>query len=148
MSNKWNFTPPGSIPYPAEAYTSAFLGKQKATTPSLAYLEGVPLGSNSIGNGEEYTFTIDFKTTPFTYLNCSNVTTDPAPDMRINIKNIPLGAMFIINGPTSYQPGKRGYIVYEPTPFFNNLLEIYPQNIVKNQLIVRNTAGFVGKNLN
>lgn len=150
--NKWNPPPQGLfLPSVSGNFTKAFCNRLVACTPSFAYNLGLPPGDNlaSKNENEIYTYDIDFTSTPFTYLNASNVTTDPCPTIIFNLYNVPFGAMFIINGPASYKSGSTGQLILHKDGGTTSRLEIIDQtsSAVKNQLVIRNSTGLVAKAL-
>ena len=149
--NKWNPPPQGLfLPSVTGNFTAAFGNRIVTCTPSFAYQSGLPPGVNvTTTSGEVYDFDIDFTDTPFTYLNASNITTEACPNLTFNLYNVPLGAMFVINGPNSYQPGASGNIVLHKDGGTTSSLAIIDQisSAVKNQLVIRNSTGLVAKAL-
>lgn len=150
--SKYNPPPQGIfLPSSSAEVSAAYINRKISCTPYFPYLEGIPPGTISIQNDgtEVYTFEIDFTQTPFTYLNASNVTTDLCPNITFRIKNVPIGSMFVINGPKQYQAGATGRIILiEIFPYnASQSLPIYDQTTVKNQLVVRNSKGLVAKAL-
>jgi hypothetical protein len=151
--SKYNPPPQGLfLPSSSAEVFAAYINRKISPTPYFPYIEGIPPGTVSIQNNgvEEYTFVIDFTETPFTYLNASNVTNVPSPSLNFFIKKVPIGAMFMINGPSSYQTGATGRIVLQENPPYKvgYALDILPQTIAKNQLVIRNSQGLVAKALN
>lgn len=151
--SKYNPPPQGLfLPSSSAEVSAAYINRKVSPTPYFPYIEGIPPGTISLQNSgvEEYTFVIDFTETPFTYLNASNVTNVPSPTLTFYLKKVPIGAMFIINGPTSFQLGASGRIILQENPPYNSTyaLTILPQTVAKNQLIIRNSKGLVGKALN
>jgi len=149
--NKWNPPPQGIfLPSITGDFAAAFGNRIVSCTPSFAYELGVPPGANDLTNlGELYDFDINFTQTPFTYLNASNITTEACPNITFNLYNVPLGAMFVINGPKSYQPGAIGLLVLHRNNGSTSTLEIIDQtsSAVKNQLVIRNANHLVAKAL-
>lgn len=150
--SKYNPPPQGLfLPSSSAEISAAYINRKVSPTPYFPYLDGIPPGTVSIQNNgiELYTFNIDFTETPFTYLNASNVTTEPSPSLTFILSNVPVGAMFIINGPTSYKIGATGQLILkEPPPFkVTYSLAILDQTVAKNQLVIRNSVGLVAKAL-
>lgn len=153
MGSKYNPPPQGLfLPSSSAEVSAAYINRKISPTPYFPYLEGIPPGTISIQNDgiEVYTFNINFTETPFTYLNASNVTTEPSPSITFIISNVPIGTMFIINGPTSYKSGATGLLILQENPPYNASysLTILDQSIAKNQLVIRNSKGLVAKALN
>ena len=149
--NKWNPAPQGLfLPSVTGNFTAAFGNRIVTCTPSFAYELGLPPGVNvSTTTNEVYNFDIDFTNTPFTYLNASNITTEACPNITFNLYNVPLGAMFVINGPNSYQSGASGSLVLHKNDGSTTTLNIIDQtsSAVKNQLVIRNSTELVAKAL-
>jgi len=156
--NKFNPPPPGLfLPYNTIQANAAEINRLVAPTPTNAYFQGLPPGIIDFffqtPNEEIFTFNIDFSITPFTYLNASNVTTNPSPNLQFNLYNIPKGTIFIINGPSEYEPGASGKLILRDNPIGpKSSLDILPRTVgplvVKNQFVVRNSEGLVAKAMN
>lgn len=166
MSNYINygkFSPPPPPVYPAASakFQNAQIQSMKSPTPSNPYLSGIPVqfitipeNSNRPINTEPI-IRIDFSKTPFTYLNFSNITTEPSEFFTVYISNVPLGAVFNVNGPISWE-GASGLLVLTDTdsvgaPLPNASLTIPSRGTIEipslyvSILVVRDSTGFVAK---
>ncbi len=152
--DKWTPPPQGLfLPSVSGDFTAATVNRLVTCTPSFPYQLGLPPGANIASNQqfriEQFNYDIDFTKTPFTYLNASNVTTEPCPNIIFNLYNVPIGAMFVINGPTSYKLGSTGTLRLHLSDGTTSDLGIIDQtsSTIKNQLVVRNSSGLVAKAL-
>ena len=147
---KFNPPPPGGfVPNNSLEVGFAFINRMVAPTPSNPYLLGLPPASvENTDSTTDPSYTIDFSKTPFTYLNASFLTTEPgSTDLKIALKNVPIGTMFLINGPPSYTPGKVGFLqLLDVTPV--SQLSILDQTVTRNQLVIRNSTGLVSAKMN
>ena len=135
--SKWNPPPPPPLTQPSVNVSAAEITTIAGTTPSHAFIEGLPvqyyaaIGFLNFSLLTAFTARINFATQPFTYLNISNVTTDPSPFIKVELEFVPVGTIFMVNGPTSWE-GTTGILVLldkdengDPLP--NEVLEIEPR---------------------
>lgn len=128
--------------------SSAKINERKECTPSFAYNKGLPLEYYSI-NEFSHSFFIDFANTPFTYLNIGgtfNISTtnindiNSSVDTNVFISNVPIGTMFIINGPKKIRNG------YNVKLYINDYdMNIPSRDTVLNYLIVLNKTNIARK---
>lgn len=161
--NKFNPPPPPPLIPRSENISAAEIDKQIASTPSHAYLQGIPVQYVSLNNFYTRTplilddITIDFSVESFTYLNFSNTTTDAASKIIVRLKHVPIGTFFMVNGPTSWISYSGQLILEDKDNSGNNLtnsildipargVEGSPSNYV-NILVGRDSTGLVAKAL-
>lgn len=151
-------TPVAPTTYPSEAVDNIEIQTLLSSVPSSPYLQGLPIQYQNITYSIYgsplvlYTsFTIYFDKTPFTYLNFSNTTNEDCPQLELNIYNVPLGALFFVNGPSKWklQPG---FIFLKDLDsdrnfYSNSIIEIPDRTVYESVMIVRNRNGFVGVGL-
>ena len=89
-------------------------------------------------------FEIDYDIHPFTYLNFSNLTNDPSPQLILKLYNVPIGSIFIINGPVSWILGQGIIQLEDNLSLPNAAIDIPNRTTYKNIMIMRNSTGLVG----
>ena len=157
--------PPPTPPANGESLNvaSAEISRIFASTPSHAYILGIPVQYITVTSFLNFSLLtqeniyIDYSNEPFTYLNFSNATTDPSPVINVYIKNVPLGTLFMANGPVSWEGTKGKLILQDTDPFGNPLpnseLIIEPRGTVDlptnytNYFIGRDESGLVARAL-
>lgn len=157
------FNPPPPPVYPAGSIMASSVETQhiQSTTPSNPYISGLPVQFLSIPEDSDRTtniqpeISIDFEKTPFTYLNFSNITADSSEQFTVFISNVPLGTVFILNGPTSWTAAS-GILTLTDTDSSgvalpNASLTIDARGTVAiptafvNIIVVRNSTGLLGR---
>ena len=159
--NQLNPPPPPPANSISINVASAEISTLVASTPSHAHIMGLPIQYVTISSFLNFSLitqeeiSIDFSLEPFTYLNFSNVTTDPSPKITVRLKHVPIGTFFIVNGPVSWETSK-GQLILEDTdssgnPLPNAILEIEPRGTPEtptnytNFLVGRDESGFVAR---
>ena len=162
--NKYNPPPPPVYTAASGQFMSGNIQNIKSVVPSNPYLTGLPVqfltipeNSNRTTNTQSIIY-IDFNFTPFTYLNFSNLTDDPSDFFTVYISNVPIGTIFIVNGPTSWKTDS-GILTLTDTDSFGGVLPnasltinargtITSPTVYINMMVIRATSGFVAKAFN
>lgn len=159
--NQFKPPPPAMFPGLSQQVDSAQISQIVGATPSNPYLTGLPVQFLTIPFDDDRTtnleseIDIDFSITPFTYLNFSNLTEDDSDQFTVYLSNVPIGTIFILNGPTGWT-GANGELVLRDTdsagnPLPNATLSIEPRGTIAtpsayvNILVCRDDSGLVAR---
>ena len=158
--NKWNPPPVPPTNNKSINVSAAEITSFAASTPSNPYKQGLPIQFvNQFGSSNDVIH-IDYNETPFTYLNISNVaedgtSVDPSEFILVTVEHVPLGTVFIINGPTSWVADKGILAIIDRDSSGNLLpnaiLEVDPRGedgsltAYVNIMVARDETGFVAR---
>lgn len=159
--NQWKPPPPPIFPGLSEQVDTAQISQIAGATPSNPYLTGLPVqfltipyDDTRVTNFESEIY-IDFNKTPFTYLNFSNLTDTDSDPFNVYISNVPIGTIFIINGPTAWSAANGNLILQDTdsagNPLPNATLSIDPRGTIAvptayvNILVCRDDSGLVAR---
>lgn len=162
MSNNWNkFNPPPNADTGnTNVKDVSEIILLQAPAPSLPFLGGEPVVLID-QNTAPFPTTIDiiFSERPFTYLNMGSPEDIPLEPLTINLFTVPVGTIFIVNGPREWVGGVEGKIVLQdkgsdglPLPDSELFIpargtELAP-TIYQSIIIARASKGLYGKAMN
>jgi hypothetical protein len=150
--NKYNIPPPGGFLHASVKLDVAYINRLASIIPRESYIQGLPPSTLEVSPA----FNLNYVENPFTYINISDIGNQPSHKITINLYNLPLGSLFIINGPCEWDstPGILSLKDLQPdgSIFPNNEIEVLPTNVglitARNQVIVRDSTGIVARAMN
>jgi hypothetical protein len=160
--SRWNPPPPTVSTSSSEQISHAEISQIIGANPSNPYLEGLPILYRTIPFDPSIiainnrTVKINFNETPFTYLNISDITNSSSESIFVELKNVPIGTIFIVNGPSSFEGAAVCQLILKDldsdgNPLLNDILDIQAKGTIEepteyvNIIVCRIDTGLVGR---